>query len=145
MANVFEADLPSVHIGVAADIITGANQTLTGRVDYIAALVDPNTRAVSVRIDVPNPGEVLKRDLYVHVRLHSSAPAQGILVPVSAILRDDENLPFVFVAKPDGTYERRRIDLGSRSGDQQEVRSGLNPGEWIVVEGGLFLQNEEHS
>jgi cobalt-zinc-cadmium efflux system membrane fusion protein len=109
MANVFEADLPSVRVGDAADVITGSGQTLQGRVDYIAALVDPNTRAVSVRLDVPNPGEVLKRDLYVRVQIHSQVPASGILVPVSAVLRDDENLPFVFVAKPGGTFERRRV------------------------------------
>ena len=127
------------------EIITGFGQTLHGRVDYIAALVDPNTRAVSVRLDVPNPGEVLKRDLYVRVQLHSQVPASGILVPVSAVLRDDENLPFVFVTKPDGTFERRRVDLGSRIGDRQEIHSGLTAGESIVVEGGLFLQNEEHS
>jgi len=145
MANVFEADLPAVRIGDTADVTTGSGQTLRGRVDYIAALVDPNTRAISVRLDVPNPGEVLKRDLYVRVQLHSQLPSQSILVPVSAILRDDENLPFVFVAKPGGTFERRRVDLGSRLGDQQEIRSGLAAGESIVVEGGLFLQNEEHS
>jgi len=98
-----------------------------------------------VRLDVPNPGEVLKRDLYVRVVLHSQTPAQGILVPISAILRDDENLPFVFVAKQGGGFERRRVDLGSRLGDQQEIRSGLNAGESIVVEGALFLRNEEHS
>ncbi len=122
MANVFEADLPSVRTGDTADVITGSGQTLTGRVDYIAALVDPNTRAVSVRLDVPNPGEVLKRDLYVRVQLHSKLPVQGILVPVSSVLRDDENLPFVFVTKPDGSFERRRVDLGSRLGDRQEIR-----------------------
>jgi len=145
MANVFEADLPSVRVGDMADVITGSGQTLQGRVDYIAALVDPNTRAVSVRLDVPNPGEVLKRDLYVRVQIHSQALASGILVPVSAVLRDDENLPFVFVAKPGGTFERRRVDLASRIGDRQEIRSGLAAGESIVVEGGLFLQSEEHS
>jgi cobalt-zinc-cadmium efflux system membrane fusion protein len=145
MANVFEADLPSVRVGDTADVITGSGQTLQGRVDYIAALVDPNTRAVSVRLDVPNPGEVLKRDLYVRVQIHSQAPANGILIPVSAVLRDDENLPFVFVAKADGTFERRRVDLASRIGDRQEIRSGLAAGESIVVEGGLFLQNEERS
>jgi membrane fusion protein, heavy metal efflux system len=145
MANVFETDLPAVHAGDTADIITGSGQTLTGRVDYIAALVDPNTRAVSVRLDVPNPGEVLKRDLYVRVQLHSQVPVKGILVPVSSVLRDDENLPFVFVTKPDGSFERRRVDLASRLGDRQEIRSGLTAGESIVVEGGLFLQNEEHS
>src|SRR5213075_1747786 len=125
LANVFEADLPSVHVGDVTDVITGSGQTLQGRVDYIAALVDPNTRAVSVRVVVANPGEVLKRDLYVRVQLHSRSVSHGILVPVSAVLRDDENLPFVFVAKPDGTFERRRIDLGSRLGDRQEIRSGL--------------------
>jgi cobalt-zinc-cadmium efflux system membrane fusion protein len=145
MANVFEADLRSAHVGDAADVITGAGQTLRGRVDYIAALVDPNTRAVSVRIDVANPGEVLKRDLYVRVEIHSLKPLQGILIPTSAVLRDDENLPFVFVVKPGGSFERRRIDLGTRVGDRQEVRSGLATGETIVVEGGLFLQNEEHA
>ncbi|MGA8808615.1 MAG: efflux RND transporter periplasmic adaptor subunit, partial [Thermoanaerobaculia bacterium] len=93
----------------------------------------------------PNPGEVLKRDLYVRVQIHSQAPANGILIPVSAVLRDDENLPFVFVAKADGTFERRRVDLASRIGDRQEIRSGLAAGESIVVEGGLFLQSEEHS
>ena len=145
MANVFEADLRSVHVGDAADVITGTGQTLRGRVDYIAALVDPNTRAVSVRIDVANPAEVLKRDLYVRIEIHSLIPQQGILIPTSAVLRDDENLPFVFTVKSDRSFERRRIDLGSRVGDRQEVRSGLAPGETIVVDGGLFLQNEEHS
>jgi cobalt-zinc-cadmium efflux system membrane fusion protein len=145
MANVFEADLPFVHAGDTADVITGSGQTLPGRVDYIAALVDPNTRAVAVRIDVPNPGEVLKRDLFVRVQMHSQTLQQGILIPASAVLRDDENLPFVFVVKAGGTFERRRIDLGARIGDRQAIRSGLAPGETIVIEGGLFLQNEEHS
>lgn len=145
MANVFEADLPLVHVGDAADVITGAGQTLTGRVDYIAALVDPNTRAVSVRIQVPNPGEVLKRDLYVRVSIHPRMMTTGILVPVSAVLRDDQNVPFVFVAKADQTFERRPVQLGARVGDRQQIVSGLAPGESIVVEGGLFLQNEEHT
>ncbi len=144
-ANVFEADLAAVHLGDTAEISTGAGQTLTGKVDNIAAVVDPNTRAVAVRIDVANPGEVLKRDFYVHVQLHSSKPVQGILVPVSAVLRDDQNLPFVFVTKPDGTFERRRVDLGSRVGDRQEIRSGLNAGDSVVTEGALFLQNEGQS
>lgn len=144
-ANVFEADLAAVHLGDTAEISTGGGQTLTGRVDNIAAVVDPNTRAVAVRIDVANPGEILKRDFYVHVQLHSRTPVQGILVPVSAILRDDQNLPFVFVTKPDGSFERRKVDLGSRTGDRQEIRSGLNAGDSIVVEGALFLQNEEQS
>lgn len=145
MANVFEADLPSVHIGDVATVVTGSNQTLAGRVDYIAALVDPNTRAVSVRLEVANPGEVLKRDMYVRVVLQPRAQVQGILVPVSAILRDEQNVPFVFVAKPDHSFERRTVALGSRVGDRQQVTTGLKAGESVVVSGALFLQSEEHA
>jgi cobalt-zinc-cadmium efflux system membrane fusion protein len=144
MANVFAADLPSVHIGDTADVITESGQTLPGRVDYISALVDPNTRAVSVRLVVPNPGEVLKRDLYVRVAIHPRTPARGLLVPVSAVLRDDQNIPFLFVAKPDGTFARQQVQLGSRLGDRQEVTSGVAAGQSVVIEGGLFLQSEEH-
>jgi RND family efflux transporter, MFP subunit len=143
MANVFEADLPSVRIGDAADVITG-NQTLPGHVDYIAAIVDPNTRAVSVRLEVPNPSEVLKRDMYVRVVIHARTPKRAVVVPVSSVLHDENNLPFTFVRKPDGSFERRQIQEGTRSGDQQEITSGLAPGESIVIEGGLFLQTEEH-
>lgn len=145
MANVFEGDLPSVHIGDTAEVLTGSAQTLHGRVDYIAAIVDPNTRAVSVRLEVPNPGQVLKRDLYVRVEIHSRTPARGILVPVSAVLRDDQNVPFVFVARPDGTFARQQVEIGSRVGDRQEIVAGLAPGQSIVVEGGVFLQTEERS
>jgi membrane fusion protein, heavy metal efflux system len=144
MANVFESDLAAVHLGDAAEVITGSGLTLPGKVDSIAAIVDPNTRAVSVRLDVLNPNEILKRDLYVRVALHPKTAVQGLLVPVSAVLRDDENLPYVFVAKSGGGFERRRVSIGSRIGGAQEIVGGLRAGETIVIEGGLFLETEEH-
>lgn len=146
IANVFEADLPFVKIGDPAEVLSGAGMTpLKGKVSYIAALVDPTTRAIAVRLEVPNPGEVLKKDLYVRVVIHSQAESEGLLVPVSAVLRDEESIPFVFVAKPDGTFARQRIQTGSRIGDHQEITSGLTAGQSIVVEGGLFLSAVEHS
>jgi cobalt-zinc-cadmium efflux system membrane fusion protein len=144
LANIFEADLPYVAAGDPAEVLAGAGRApLHGTVTYIAALVDTNTRAVAVRLDVDNPGEVLKRDLYVRVAIHSRRQGLGLMVPVAAVLRDDENLPFVFIANADGTFARRRVQLGARSGDRQEVVSGLAAGESVVVEGGLFLQTAE--
>jgi len=145
MANVFGTDLPYVAIGDQADITPGGTpDVLPGRVDYIAAMVDPNTRAVSVRIVARNPGSILKRDEYVRVALHSRRESDGLLAPTSAILRDDENLPFVFVAKPDGTFARQRIEVGTQVGDRTEIRSGLEAGAQVVVEGGLFMQFAEN-
>lgn len=141
-ANVFEADLPNIHQGQAATIST--NQlNVEGRVDYVAALVDPSSRATTVRIAAPNPGGVLKKDMYVRVTIHSDRSQNGIVVPGAAVLRDDENLPFVFVASPNNTYGRRHITLGGHVGDSYQVLSGLNPGDKVVAEGALFLQFAE--
>jgi cobalt-zinc-cadmium efflux system membrane fusion protein len=145
MANVFESDLPFAAPGDTARVMTGApGPAIQGKVDYIAALVDPSTRAVAVRIVAPNPNEVLKRDLYVRAEIESRRESRGLLVPVSAVLRDDENLPILFVANPDGSFARRRVQIGTRVGDRQEITSGLAAGETIVVEGGLFLQFAEN-
>jgi membrane fusion protein, heavy metal efflux system len=141
MANVFESDLSGVSKGEPARITTEASlDTLLGHVDYVAAIVDTATRATTVRILVTNRHAVLKRDMYVRVLIESSAPRKGLLVPVSAVLRDDQNLPFVFVAAPDGGFNRRSITLGSRVGDRFEVTGGLQSGERVVSEGALFLQ-----
>ncbi len=153
MANIFEADLPFIAPGDSARVLTEAGgPPIVGKVDYISALVDPTTRAIAVRVVAPNPNGALKRDLYVRVAIQASRASSGLLVPVSAVLRDDENLPFVFVANPDGTFARRRVQLGSRIAaqgglqgeDRQEITSGLTAGETLVVEGGLFLQFAEN-
>ncbi len=141
MANVFESDLPFVAAGDPADVTTGVPpESLPGTVSYVAALVDPNTRAISVRVVAKNSKRTLKKDLYVRVAIHSRRQTEGLLTPVSSILRNDENLPFVFVANADGSFSRRRVSLGSQVGDRQEITSGLKPGDRVVAEGGLFMQ-----
>ncbi len=145
LAHIFEPDLPFVAAGDPAEVLPVAGRPpLPGKVAYIAALVDPATRAVAVRVDVANPGEALKRDLYVQVAIHSRREGRGLLVPVAAVLRNDENLPFVYVANADGTFARRQVRIGARSGDRQEITAGLQAGESVVTDGGLFLQTAEN-
>jgi len=144
MANVFESDLPDVAVGDPADVEpTVGDRRFGGTVDYVGALVDPQTRATAVRIVARNRDDFLKRDMFVRVAIHARRPRRGLLVPVSAVLRDAENLPFVFVAARDSSFARRQVTLGSRVGDRLEIASGLAPTERIIVEGGLFLQFAE--
>ena len=141
MANIFEASLPFVAQGDAADVTTGASpEAFPGTVDYIAALVDPNTRAISVRIVARNPKRLLKKDLYVNVSIHAKDDRSGLLVPASAVLRDDQNLPFVYIAMPDGSFARRDVALGYRDSQNYDVTSGLQAGDRIVADGAIFLQ-----
>jgi cobalt-zinc-cadmium efflux system membrane fusion protein len=78
--------------------------------------------------------------MYVRVLIHARQESTGLLIPVSAVLRDDENLPFVYVAQADGSFARQHVTLGYRAGDQYDIGAGLRAGDQIVVAGGIFVQ-----
>ena len=90
-------------------ILTGVDgASLPGKVDNISALVDPDTRAVAVRVVVDNPGHVLRKQMYVRTLIQAREETNALLVPVSAVLRDDENLPFVYrLASPTAASRAR--------------------------------------
>ncbi len=135
---------PAVAVGETAEVRpTVGEEAFTGTVDFVGAVVDPGTRATAVRVVVRNRDDVLKRDMYVRVTLHARRPRRGLLVPVSAVLRDAENLPFVFVVAPDSSFARRPVTVGARVGDRFEIKAGLTAGERVITEGGLFLQFAE--
>ena len=141
MAQISGADLDAVSVGDTADVETGVDSArVTGAVGNISALVNPDTRAVMARVEVDNPRGLLKKQMYVRVHIRARAPSAGLLVPVSAILRDDENLPFVYVVQPDGSFARQHVTLGYRTGDQYDIPEGIKAGAQVVVDGGLFVQ-----
>ncbi len=140
-AQLFGSDLAAVSVGDSAQVVTGiGSNNFSGKVDYISALVDPNSRSVQVRVVAENPGGFLKRQMYVRVLIQARLDSTGLLIPVSAVLRDDENLPFVYLAQTDGSFARQHITLGYRAGDQYEIGAGLRAGNQIVVAGGIFVQ-----
>lgn len=145
MAHVFEAELPDVAVGDSADVrlTDDTTRVYRGRVTYVGALVNPDTRATDVRVLTANPGEALKRDMFVRVAIRAARARTGLLVPASAVLRDAQNLPFVFVTSSSG-FVRRPVQLGGHVGSSLEVTGGLTPGDTLIVQGGLFLQFAEN-
>jgi len=141
LAQIAPTDLSAVRFGDAA-VIDPGNGTgpFHGTVENISASVDPNTRGVVARIVTANPGDLLKKQMYVDVSIEAARVSTGLLVPVSAVLRDDENLPFVYIAYPDGSFGRRHVTLGYRDSQNYDVTSGLQSGDKIVSNGALFLQ-----
>jgi cobalt-zinc-cadmium efflux system membrane fusion protein len=141
LAQVAPGDLGAIGRGDPAQIDPGdGTGPFHGTVENISASVDPDTRAVVTRIVAPNPGDLLKKQMYVDVSIESGRVSTGLLVPVSAVLRDDENLPFVYVRLPDGSFARRHVTLGYRDSQNYDVTSGLNSGDRVVANGAIFLQ-----
>lgn len=141
MANVFGDDAAQVRAGDAATVLTGeGGKPIAGTVTNVGVVVDPDTRSVQTRVQVDNAGGALKKQMYVSVRIQSHGAHTGLLVPVSAVLRDDENLPFVYAMDADGSYARRPVSLGRRVDDRYVIQEGLHPGDKVVVDGSIFLQ-----
>jgi membrane fusion protein, heavy metal efflux system len=141
LVNVFQKDLPYVRVGDPVTIQTDAYpQVFHGRIAYVAPSLDPNTRTLQARIETSNPGEKLKKDMYVMATVNAGKIQKAIALPDSAILRDTENQPFVYAALSSNQFGRRPVTLGEGVDGQTEVISGLKVGDEVVGDGSLFLQ-----
>src|SRR4051812_24396814 len=138
-ANVFEKDLGRVKRGQEVQVTVPAfpGVTFSGRVILISSVVNPDTRAVQVRTEVPNPGGSLKPDMFANVEIITDAHGAAISIPQSALL-DDGGKAVVFVANGNG-YEKRAVTPGSQSNDRGEIFDRLHAGAKIVVNGNYLL------
>ena len=108
LANVYQTDLAYVRDGDDVTVTTDAYPDMFhGKISYVSPALDPNTRTLQARIVVDNQGEKLKRDMYCTVTVTAGSMTNAIAVPDAAVLRDDENQPFVYVATGNNQFGRR--------------------------------------
>ncbi|HKI11722.1 MAG TPA: efflux RND transporter periplasmic adaptor subunit [Candidatus Acidoferrum sp.] len=141
LVNVFQSDLPFVHIGDTVEINTESYSDLFhGKISFIAPALDPTTRTLQARIVTQNPGKKLKRDMFVTALVGAGSIPDAITVPDAAVLRDTENQPFVYVQTNANQFARRQVAVGSSNKGRTQIASGLKEGEHVVGDGSLFLQ-----
>jgi cobalt-zinc-cadmium efflux system membrane fusion protein len=142
LANVYQQDLPYVKVGDPVTIVTDsyAGIEFHGKISYVAAALDPTTRTLQARIDVKNPQERLKNNMYVVAQVQAGKVANAITVPNAAVLRNAENEPFVYMLAGQNQFAMRSVTIGQTSEQTTEITSGLAPGDRIVANGSLFLQ-----
>lgn len=141
LVNVYQNDLPYVRVGDPVNIQTDAYpQVFHGRISYIAASLDPSTRTLQARIETANPGEKLKKDMYVTTTVNAGKISKAIALPDAAVLRDNENQPFVYAEASQNQFGRRGVTVGESVNGETEITSGLKPGDHVIGNGSLFLQ-----
>ncbi len=139
--HIYDRDLEAVRVGDAVEETDSSfHRTFHGTVAYIEALIDPTTRTTSVRIVTKNPDGLLKKDMFVDAVIHTRSGRTVLTVPTSAILRNDENLPFVYVEASPGKFAQRLVNIGAEQGEFTEIVTGLKEGEKLVSQGSVFLQ-----
>jgi cobalt-zinc-cadmium efflux system membrane fusion protein len=138
-ANVFEKDLERVKPGqeVLVSVPAYPAARFSGRVILVSTVVNPETRTVQVRTEVPNPDGRLKPDMFANVEIVTDLHRTAISIPQSAVL-DDGGKAVVFVANG-ADYTKREVSVGIQSGDRVEIVDGLAAGDQVVVKGNYLL------
>jgi membrane fusion protein, copper/silver efflux system len=141
-ADVYEHELSRVRVGGAARLTVSAHpaETFSGRVQFIYPTLNAETRTLRVRLEFENPGLKLKPGYYGTVVLDLPA-REGLAIPAEAVV-DTGAAVYVYVARPDHTYEPRRVKLGARTDARVQVVAGLAAGDEVVTTGNFVLDAE---
>lgn len=141
LVNIYQNDVAYVHVG---DPVTIENESypgvVRGKIEYISPALDPNTRTLQARIEAPNPGERLKKEMYVTAEVQAGVISNALFVPNSAVLRDDQNMPYVYLQTGSTQFARRDVTLGETEAGKTQVLTGLQASDRVVGDGSLFLQ-----
>jgi cobalt-zinc-cadmium efflux system membrane fusion protein len=142
LCDVYENDLSNVHVGENADIKLNAypDKVVTGKISNVGPILDPNARTAKVRIEVANPGLLMRVGMFVTATFHGQKKERRAAVPASAILHLHDR---DWVYTPAGGNKFRRIEVKSGANlpnGMQEIVSGIDPGQQ-VVQNGLALQS----
>jgi cobalt-zinc-cadmium efflux system membrane fusion protein len=139
-AFVRETDASRVSVGqeIAINVLALPGRTLTARINYVAAAIDPATRRLLVRATIDNKDGALKPEMFANVTIYSPGDHPALGVPKQALIYEGNQVR-VWVAHEDKSIELRQIKTGLTNGDLVEVEGNLKPGERIVTKGSLFI------
>jgi Cu(I)/Ag(I) efflux system membrane fusion protein len=142
-ADVYESQLAEVKAGQAVEITSEAlpNKTIHGQVEFIEPTANAQTRTVPVHVHVANPGMRLRPGMFVRAKFVSRGERETLLVPRSAVL-DTGTRKLVYVAKADGIFESREVEVGAPSEDAYPVLRGVKEGEKVVAAGNFLIDSQ---
>jgi cobalt-zinc-cadmium efflux system membrane fusion protein len=140
VGNLREADAPKARVGQAVEVRVDAlgGRLFSARVSYVSPMVDPVTRRVTVRAEIPNTDGALLPEMFATFDLITGAPSTAIGVPEQAVIYEGDAAR-VWVARGGRTLELRAIRTGQTAGGMVEALAGLTAGERVVTSGSLFI------
>jgi cobalt-zinc-cadmium efflux system membrane fusion protein len=141
LVNIYQNDVAYVRVG---DMVTIENESypgvVRGKIEYISPALDPNTRTLQARIEAHNPGERLKKEMYVTAQVQAGVISNALFVPNASVLRDEQNMPYVYLQTGKGQFARRDVTLGESQDGKTQIFTGLHANDLVVGDGSLFLQ-----
>jgi cobalt-zinc-cadmium efflux system membrane fusion protein len=141
LVNIYQKDVAYVRVGDPVKIDNESYPgVVRGKIEYISPALDPNTRTLQARIEAPNPGERLKKEMYVTAEVQAGVIPDALFVPNSSVLRDEQNMPYVYLQSGNNQFAKRDVTLGESQDGKTQILTGLQANDRVVGDGSLFLQ-----
>ncbi len=143
LGELYETDIPFIRTGQAAEIdlpYSGGGRKLRGRIEFIYPFLDPKTRTVQLRMDFPNPGLLLKPEMFTNITMAVSIGRQ-LLVPQDAVMNTGTE-QYVFIDKGNGYVQPRQVKVSADSGEKVGIQEGLKSGERVVTGANFLIDSE---
>ncbi|GLI36531.1 efflux RND transporter periplasmic adaptor subunit [Geobacter hydrogenophilus] len=140
--EVYENEFSFIKLGQRVDIVSQSypGKTFSGRVAFVYPFLDPKTRTVKVRVQLPNPGLKLKPDMFVNASVKVPL-GTAVAVPVGAVM-DTGTRQVAWVEMKPGMFEPREVKVGARVGEMVQVLSGVKAGEKVAASGAYLIDSE---
>lgn len=141
-ADVYEKDISKIKMGqpIELEVDSFPGQKFKGKLNYVADSINPDTRTLTVRAEVLNPGSKLKPKMFARMKILVNK-VRVLTIPKCAV-QDAESCKVVYVPVGKGHYREQPVKLGSESGDLAEIVGGLKAGESVVTKGSFELRSE---
>jgi cobalt-zinc-cadmium efflux system membrane fusion protein len=144
LANVPETDSPSFKRGQPVEVSVSAfpGRVFQGRITAIGAMVDPNSRRVTVRSEIKDPNHELLPQMFATFLIRTGTPVESPAVPLSGVVREGDGTMSVWVVDGDPhEFTRRSVTIGRQQDGFDEILEGIKPGETVALDGAIFLSN----
>ncbi len=143
VANVAESDIPLFRMGqgVKVRLMAFPGRVFEGRITTVGATVDPATHRLMVRSDIHDPKHELRPGMLATFTIATSAPVRSVAVPAAGVVREGDGTMTVWVTTDRRTFVGRTIKVGLQQDGFHQIVDGLQRGELVVAEGGVFLSN----
>lgn len=143
VASINENEISALRIGAQAKItIPSLNKNIDARVAIINPQADDFSKTYNVKIRLDNPGGILLPGMITDISINSGKSQNAVIIPAQAVVRDHDNINYVFTAKADNTAFKKRVIISKMTGSNEVVvTEGLQAGEKLIVKGQTNLQD----
>jgi len=143
LADVYERDIAGVREGAVAAVTVNSfpGETFTGKITNVSDALDPTSRTAKVRVEVENPAQRLKFEMFASIAVPTSQSRSALVIPLSAIQQVGGKTA-IFVREAPTKFEMREVELGAQWPAWVEIVKGIAAGDVVVSQGGFILKSE---